>query len=371
MMEEIRYYVDYIFDQYVSTQELRELRDEILLDAEDRYQDCLSRGFAEADARKEVIDSLGDLKEMLDQIGAVRKKKDARMEPLRAVLDAGNDIAFFVSSFFDDDSEETGDVYENIHAVRISCRSADVEILEGKDEKAEVFISGCTECLHVRAEDDVLVIDETETKKLISRDPRVKIRVPENLRLFSAKNAAGDMDIEGLHAQEAEITLVSGDLSMKRCSADRISAETVSGDIELQDCTFHDAAVTSKSGDAAIASESCADCRVRTVSGDIEIRIDAPDHLEAETKSGDVHASMHDTRECMIRSAAGDISMIADAFEKLSAFSMSGDIRCRTGKDPVEVQLKSRVGSVHCAIPSAVSDRKLTIETVTGDITVR
>lgn len=371
-MEEIRYYVDYIFDQYVSTQELGELRDEILLDAEDRYQDCLSRGLTAADARKEVIDSLGDLKEMLDQIGAVRKKKDARMESLRAVMmDAGNDIAFFVSSLFDDDSEETGDVYENIHAVRIGCRRADVEILEGKDEKAEVFISGCTECLHVRAEDDVLVIDETETNKMIGREGRVKIRVPENLRLFSAENAAGDLDIEGLHAQEAEITLGSGDLSMKRCSGDRISAETVSGDIELQDCAFQDAAVTSKSGDAAIASESCADCRIRTVSGDIEIRIDAPDHLEAETKSGDVHAEMHETRECLIRSVAGDISMIADTFEKLSATSVSGDIRCRAGKDPVEVQLKSRVGSVHCAIPSAVSDRKLTIETVTGDITVR
>lgn len=65
-MEKIRYYVNELFKNAPKTKKTRELKEELLLDLEDKYNDFISSGKKESEAYNEVISGIGDIDELLN-----------------------------------------------------------------------------------------------------------------------------------------------------------------------------------------------------------------------------------------------------------------------------------------------------------------
>jgi len=73
MNERIENYLKSIFTQYDDVKTVRELKDEISVNLQDRYNDLVAEGHDEETAYKMTIDSIGDIREIVDSI-AVKTK---------------------------------------------------------------------------------------------------------------------------------------------------------------------------------------------------------------------------------------------------------------------------------------------------------
>ncbi len=83
MNKHIRMMIDELFSQMKMTAENLALRDELLANAQDRYEDAIAQGKTEDDAFVEVAASLGDVHALLEEMNAepVQEQSDAAQEP--------------------------------------------------------------------------------------------------------------------------------------------------------------------------------------------------------------------------------------------------------------------------------------------------
>lgn len=80
----IRSMIDEAFADMRMTAENLALRDEMMANAQDRYEDALAQGKTEAEAAEEVMASLGDVKGLLEQMNAAGTQGDERAEDAAA-----------------------------------------------------------------------------------------------------------------------------------------------------------------------------------------------------------------------------------------------------------------------------------------------
>lgn len=65
-MEKIRNYVEELFKDAANTKKARELKEELLLDLNEKYSDLIKEGKKETEAYKEVISGIGDIDELIN-----------------------------------------------------------------------------------------------------------------------------------------------------------------------------------------------------------------------------------------------------------------------------------------------------------------
>lgn len=68
MIKKLRSYVEQIFDEYPKTKKISELKDELLANLIEKYNDLLSQGKSEEDAYDNVIASIGDINEIINDL---------------------------------------------------------------------------------------------------------------------------------------------------------------------------------------------------------------------------------------------------------------------------------------------------------------
>lgn len=68
MNERIRKYLDELFADAPETRKAMELKEEMLQNSMEKYQDLLSEGYSEEDAYKNVIGSIGDVTELFEDL---------------------------------------------------------------------------------------------------------------------------------------------------------------------------------------------------------------------------------------------------------------------------------------------------------------
>lgn len=68
MNERIRKYLDELFENAPKTRKAMELKEEMLQNSMEKYQDLLSDGYSEDDAYKSVIGSIGDVTELFEDL---------------------------------------------------------------------------------------------------------------------------------------------------------------------------------------------------------------------------------------------------------------------------------------------------------------
>ena len=107
MSKRIRSMIDEIFSEMKMTAENLALRDELMANAQARYEDALAQGKSEEEAFKEVAASLGDVHALLSEMNAQPEEK--AKATVRIDVDDVDDDDDDDDDDFDDEEDEDED----------------------------------------------------------------------------------------------------------------------------------------------------------------------------------------------------------------------------------------------------------------------
>ena len=378
--------VDLLFRDIEESEEVMSIRDEIMNNCQERYDNMIASGYSDEEALGAVAESLKGMEEVLKDYPRKPQytEKDFSKENKSAEKKEGEAII----------------EWDKLRALRIDVRSADVEILATEGRQNLELVQGIATYLDARMEGETLVVtqhlrtdqaqqDESKDNgilgmiaKLIGsairaipdgEECRVKVMLPaDQLRRAQVQTISGDITFE-VSADRIDLQTTSGELDVsvpdKKAFSDEKSfgngegtaqdapemkARSISGGIDVRGC-FSTAALSSTSGDIEFTGSS-AELTLKTVSGDIEA-----DTVSAAVTGGSV---------------SGDISLaIKNSAGEIRLDSVSGDIELEVPNagDGIRAEAGTRSGDVNYYNVSLREDAplKVRVKTVSGDVTVQ
>lgn len=286
-MYRVREYIDRFFADYRMSDELYDLKDEITMNAQDRYNDYIAMGKSSEEAAGLVIESLGDLNSLMEEINA---------SP--AGDDFGGVISRIVGAIFDGGKVRHADSCErsfsDIRRIYAELKSADIEAEASPDADVHICAEGQTRQLHFTAENGSLRIREDSLSA--GGIDRLKMLLPGHLDRLEIHNVNGDLYAEDISADEMIINAVNGDFDLTDIDFRTLSMAATNGDVDLAtDCVFEKISIRTVNGDV--------DCRLygvpgislsaNTLSGDIDNikEYDSSHIVSVTTVSGDIDIS--------------------------------------------------------------------------------
>ena len=340
-MEKINEYLNQCFAPYVMSTELENLKEEILANATDHYNDLLSQGKSAAEAEETVLASLGDIKGLLQEIGAP-KKEAFRSAQFTLDKDVIRDFADSVTGIFTRALDSLGhdgtrtEVYANIEKIEINGVSVDIAVLPSNDELVHVSAEGNQDEISFEVIDDTLIIKEVLSGNLIFRSGMdLALEVPSTLRSMDVQVVSGDLNINSVSLEKLGFQSTSGDLTIRHGSLGTLYMRSLSGDVyaRLNDLDSFDA---------------------KLASGDVDIKCIYGGEFSAETQSGDIDAEFGET--------------VTSFFSKAT----SGDVSVKLPRNiNTAPNLSSLSGSIDTSLPSYPDGVPVTIRTISGDIKLR
>ena len=340
-MEKINEYLNQCFGPYVMSTELENLKEEILANATDHYNDLLSQGKSAAEAEETVLASLGDIKGLLQEIGAP-KKETYRSAQFTLDKDLIRDFADSVTGIFTRALDSFGhdgtrtEVYANIEKIEIHGVSVDIAVLPSNDELVHVSAEGNQDEISFEVNDDTLIIREELSGNLIFRSGMdLKLELPSSLHKMDVQVVSGDLNISGVSLDQLDFQSTSGDLTVRHGSLGALYMRSLSGDVyaRLNELDSFDA---------------------KLASGDADIKCIYGGEFSAETQSGDIDAEFGET--------------ITSFFAKAT----SGDVSVKLPRSlRIAPNLSSLSGSIDTGIPSDPDGLPVTVRTISGDIKLR
>lgn len=116
-MNKIKNYVDDLFKDIKKTRKSEELKEELLSDLEEKYQDLISNGKNEKEAYQEVIGGIGDVDELLEELKESSFYEDLEIRKKTAFivsLSVGLYILALISTIVCDELLELPDIISAI-----------------------------------------------------------------------------------------------------------------------------------------------------------------------------------------------------------------------------------------------------------------
>jgi hypothetical protein len=312
-MNRIQDALDEVFSNYERTAEMDELYQSILSDCEERYEDNLKQGMSEEEAYDSVIDSLGDLDELLAQMNREKGKED--------------DLS---------DAAEADGV---ISAIVIETGSRDV-YLTGIEED-EVFVDANPD-MHQTVRGHTLYLDENTNGNLAvglifsMREKVVQISVPAGVDRISVVTSSGSVSLAEISSRSVSIKSTSGDIGIRSFGGEQLDISTTSGDADVD---LYGSGIR---------------MTVNTTSGDCDVGGRGLQTLDMKMISGDLTVSM------------------PDPFERIRVSSTSGDVELNdSGIDHVDLSFKTISGELNCQKDRMQGENRMEIRTISGDLTIQ
>lgn len=333
----IRKIVDLLFEDLVENEETSAIREEILQNCQERYQDLREAGISEDDAIHAVIESLSGMEEMLSEYprkvdGPVNVPEPPATENIEA---------------FDEEEARAWScdpVQSPIHEIRLEhMGSADVIVCASQDHLIRVECSEPELTLMTGIENGVLTIALSEQPQEQVKG-EIKFSLEDGFDLSSLGKMFEKLAkrfVSAVNTIDAEITLeipaaiypdvrvstTSGNVSVEPMTLERMQITTASGDVEMDALTCRSLTITTASGHLALDNLDVKENLLLTsVSGDMEMDTSRADTVKIHTTSGDIV-----THKCSIASSAsikttsGDAEWMNDVPE-LNVVSVSGDL---------------------------------------------
>ena len=126
------------------------------------------------------------------------------------------------------------------------------------------------------------------------------------------ETASGEIWIDGVLADAAEIHTSSGDVYASDAAVGNIGIDTASGEVTLKDVTvLNNAEIETTSGDVEFSGLDAGYIFIDTASGDVEGSVVKAMQYEIDTASGDIRVpvSMRDAEICRVETASGDVTI--------------------------------------------------------------
>ena len=349
--------VSLLFEDLAETEETIAIREEILQNCQERYQDLRDVGISEDDAIHAVIESLSGMEEMLSEYP---RKTD---EPVNVPEPPANEDAE------EADEEETrawscDPALSPIREIRMEhMGSADVIVCASQDHLIHVECSEPELTLMTGIENGVLTIALSEQKQEKVKE-EIKFSLEDGFDLSSLGKMFEKLTkrfASSINAIAAEITL---SIPSSLCPALKLG--TSSGSVTVEPIQLERLIIGTASGDVEMDSANTqADLRVTSASGDITVTSAKAEQMQLSSTSGDIEAS-----DCLIQkdvrlnTTSGDISWCKQC-GTLNATSISGDITLEGSAESISFRTVS--GDVEIT-PSECASLAISGNTTSGDV---
>lgn len=345
MREQLKAYVEQLFDRAADTPRNQELQEEIMQNTLDRYDDLIAQGVPEASAYTQAVSQIGDVSKLWEpgpkkhhgekkhRHGWARLAQDLTAAAVQMADGVGISIGGCTVRFAEAESYTAGDAAipaAGIARVKVHWNQGVVSVEPGTGDTivlSELGVDQPEHRLYWRVRDDTLEIQFVA--------PGVYRRLPDKALHLTLPDAVSSLDIE----------TVSADLAVSDLPAATLNFETVSGDGDIRG-SYASMQWESVSGDLEFRGRA-ASVRVSTVSGDAKLALtEAPNTLTAEAVSGDLTLFLPDARGFTVRYD-----------------TVSGDFTC---------DLPTRkLGKHHRQFDGAGEPADFRLESVSGDLTIR
>lgn len=394
MKDKINEAIRELFENAPDSEEVKELQEEMISNAEEKYEDLIQRGFTEEQAYTMVMGSIGDIQELLAELGeqsedgdfegakkdywekqgeywekqceywewqAENLEKQARnlgkqaKKAFDGIMESGvfEEIAGSFKQIFDD----IGTTFQNGFEKATEAKpGASRSFSTDGISKIVVEVQNCAMDVDVQlTTDDEIEISETLLSDDTQKGPALEFGVSGNtlkvsypayalcsnrrgiIRVFLPEGFAGTLE-------EMKITTSSGDVTLEDLGAAKQNIKTVSGDVKGA-CSMGDVSVASVSGDVVFEAIE-GNAQIHTVSGDITL-CKAVGKVNLSATSGDIDLEQLEG-DGTLKSTSGDVEVtVVKAGEKLEVSSMSGDAKVTLQKDAsVQMTLNSASGDL-------------------------
>lgn len=407
MKDKIKSVITDLFENAPKTQEVEELKEEMISNAEEKYEDLVQRGFTEEQSYTMVMGSIGDIQELIAEIaqceedGASEKSADAKNDYWEKQCEywekqceywkwqgenlgqqakkfgqqmeqQANDLGqqakdafstIMKSGFFESMSSSLKQIISDV-GVNIQSddgKYQDLQICNERKFAEDGITSIVIEIQNSPVDVDVQLTMDPEIliQELYNKDPQegqlleytmagkqLKIRYSTKMIGFPRRGVVRVFLPESLAGQleELKILTASGDVSLEDVGAAKQVIKTVSGDVSGA-CSIGEVNVGTVSGDVAFESLE-GEVNIRTVSGDVKV--------------GRIVGSAE------VGTASGDFEV--DDFQGNGAFhSASGDVKCNVTKAGEKLEVGTASGDVEITLPEGTSVQ-MTLKTASGDI---
>ena len=345
--------VEIMFQNTQMSDEVQALKDEVMNNCQERYQDMIDRGMDEDEAVAAVVDSL---KGMEDVIAEYPRKGTA-----------------FPYDEDDEDDEETEQdlVFsaQQIKRVSVLLTSDDINFEASDDEYIHVYYD--------REDMPNLIVAANGSTLKIERDNKAEVRMEKNQPMESMdqewnsfsdlmngiKKMLGSIKVNCQYGGGGEVTI-----ALPQEYAIGVEIRATSGDVDVDDVNLSEILVETTSGDVSITldeDKQPASIRLKGSSGDVDVNASTP-RLTINTVSGDVEY-YGDCPDISMTTVSGDAE-IDGAMRQVNLKSVSGDIGLRVESDTLQnVNCNTTSGDLTIHLPASLRGQVgVRMQTVSG-----
>lgn len=345
--------VDLMFQELEMNDEVAAIRDEVMNNCQDRFNDLVAAGMSEDDAIAAVVESLKGMEDVL----APHKRKVSQPVEAEEAVDDGMQHLIFAADM--------------VRKIDLTLVNEDVQ-LEASDDDNYHVIWDSEEMPLVQAtqHNGVLRIerrlgDAVKVKNDGSIEHHHRDRKTDFVRI---ENGEFSLNMDGIEVMVQKIS----DSLKNAFSPSNFRINIGFGDtaviIRIPEQAMPHVKLLTTSGDVKIENVMLAEMNVTTTSGDINVELDEDEQLgnvEIHTTSGDVEATLY-ANKMTVASTSGDVE-IDGHVEHLSVNTISGDIDIRA--DVASISFKAISGDVDMEFNSD-EIREIYGSTISGDIDI-
>lgn len=313
MREKLKAYVETLFEQAPNTPAVRELRDEILMNSLDRFDEEVAAGQSEEAAFAAAKDAIGDIHELLDPLCPQKKKEKSGGKIVLAILSVCLLIALVVSvllwvfaprfsglGFYREEdyvameNDDSVTLENDISGISIHWSSGEVLVSAYDGKEVVLRETGADkdgDRLRYRVDNGVLTIQERQSGvSFHAASKTLEILVPtKDLNFVAINVSSADVRVTGMKGMSLELDTSSGGVFVSDCRFRHVEVNCASGNAELNG-SFDGVEFESASGNLTLVSSVAPkEISVNTASGDVTLTLpaDADFSLEFDTASGE------------------------------------------------------------------------------------
>lgn len=399
MEMKIKEVINDLFEKAPETQETKELKEEMISNAEEKYQDLIQRGFTEEQAYTMVMASIGDVQELLAELGAqAANDADAGDETLdeekiQEEKDAGDEYWEKQSEYWKWQGEYLEKQAKNLGAQAKNALDSIIgsSIWENIANSVKQIINDVGSTFQDKGEyTDMTLYNERKfsedgIKTLVTELQASPVDLDVQLTTESEILIQEYYNKEPQQGQTLEFTLNGSQLKLaygpaviglsRRGTVKVFLPESLAGSLE-------EFQVTTTSGDITLGDIGAAKQCIKTVSGDINARA-AIGEVTIATVSGDVDYDLVDGK-LSVHTTSGDVSVqkvvgelcqssvsgdveIAELEGNAGVHTTSGDVSINVTKTGEKMEISTTSGDVEIDLPKVCSVQ-MTLSTASGDI---